>query len=116
MSSRVRPSAGPVPAPPSTVETIAAAYLHAAGQDPHAAIRRVIADALVDLCEAERRTLRLARLRARMGEPGGRLIRAVHVLAWSRCLHGNQRPFARKAPDVRETPWRVGLFSAIRDG
>lgn len=63
MSPRVRPSAGPaVLAPHSTVETIAAAYLEAAGQDPHAAIRRVIEDALVDLCEAERRVLRRDRL------------------------------------------------------
>ena len=49
----------------STVELIAAAYLEAAGNDALAAIRAVISDALVDLCEAERRTLRRDRLISR---------------------------------------------------
>ncbi len=62
MSSRVRPSPGPSPAPHATVDSIAAAYMEAAGQDPEKAMRRVIEDALVDLCEAERRTLRRDRL------------------------------------------------------
>ena len=50
---------------PSTIETIAAAYLKAAGDDPVRAIHSVIADALVDLCEAERRTTRRDRLISR---------------------------------------------------
>ena len=51
--------------PSTAVEAIAAAYLESAGQDPWLAIRRVIADALVDLCEAERRSLRRGRLISR---------------------------------------------------
>lgn len=61
MSPRLRE----VEEPPSTVETIACAYLEAAGNDARVAIRNVIADALVDLCEAERRTLRRDRLISR---------------------------------------------------
>lgn len=61
--------------PLSTVEIIAAAYLEAAGNDPFAAIRNVVADALVDLCEAERRTQRRDRLISR-GYVRGRIDRA----------------------------------------
>ncbi|KAB1075186.1 hypothetical protein [Methylobacterium planeticum] len=55
-----RPSAETSPSP--TVEAIAAAYLEAADGDSALAIRRIIQDALTDLCEAERRTLRRDRL------------------------------------------------------
>lgn len=55
----------------STVETIALAYLEAARQDAQAAIRQVIADALTDLCEAERRSLRRDRLISRGYVRGG---------------------------------------------
>ena len=55
----------------STVETIALAYLEAARQDAQAAIRHVIADALTDLCEAERRSLRRDRLISRGYVRGG---------------------------------------------
>lgn len=49
-------------AAPDTVERIAAAYLSAAGGNAGLAMRRIIVDALTDLCEAERRTLRRDRL------------------------------------------------------
>lgn len=62
MSTRVRPSQEPSTATHATVDSIAAAYLEAAGQDPMQAMHRVIEDALVDLCEAERRTQRRDRL------------------------------------------------------
>lgn len=58
-----------------SVETIAAAYLDNAGGDAGAALREAIADALADLCEAERRTRRAERLisygyaRGRIAEP-----------------------------------------------
>jgi hypothetical protein len=48
----------PQPAAPH-VEAIAAAYLAEAGGDRDAALRRVIADALADLTEMDRRTQRL---------------------------------------------------------
>ncbi len=44
------------------VETIAVAYLAAAGGDAGVALRRAIADALADLGEAERRTRQQDRL------------------------------------------------------
>ncbi|TGD96266.1 hypothetical protein [Methylobacterium nonmethylotrophicum] len=47
------------------VETIAAAYLMAAGGDAALALRRAIADALADLGEAERRTRQRDRLISR---------------------------------------------------
>ncbi|GJE31949.1 hypothetical protein [Methylobacterium oxalidis] len=50
---------------PPTVEAIAAAYLDAAQGDAEAAMRAIIRDALTDLCEAERRTLRRDRLISR---------------------------------------------------
>lgn len=56
------PQPRPLDGHASTVEAIAAAYLTAAGGDAGLAIRRIIADALTDLCEAERRTLRRDRL------------------------------------------------------
>ena len=61
----------------STIETIAAAYLEHANGDAGEALREVIADALADLCEAERRTDQVERLvsrgyaRGRIGEAGG---------------------------------------------
>ncbi|MGU3538513.1 hypothetical protein [Methylobacterium sp. A54F] len=55
-----QPSAAASHAP--MVEAIAAAYLEAAAGDPRLAMRRIIEDALTDLCEAERRTLRRDRL------------------------------------------------------
>ncbi|WP_336485600.1 hypothetical protein [Methylobacterium nigriterrae] len=58
-----RPSAETSQSP--TVEAIAAAYLEAAQGDASAAIRAIIRDALTDLCEAERRTLRRDRLISR---------------------------------------------------
>lgn len=57
---RPRPTAPPAPA--TLVDTIAAAYLQAAGGDPVRAMRSLVRDALTDLCEAERRTLRRDRL------------------------------------------------------
>lgn len=56
------------------VEVIASAYLEAAGDDAATAIRAVIADALADLCETERRSLRRDRLISR-GYVRGRLDR-----------------------------------------
>ncbi|MDR7036572.1 hypothetical protein J2X36_001313 [Methylobacterium sp. BE186] len=50
---------------PPTVEAIAAAYLAAARGDAEAAMLAIIRDALTDLCEAERRTLRRDRLISR---------------------------------------------------
>jgi hypothetical protein len=50
---------------PPTVEAIAAAYLDAAEGDAEAAMLAIIRDALTDLCEAERRTLRRDRLISR---------------------------------------------------
>ncbi|GJD60720.1 hypothetical protein [Methylobacterium frigidaeris] len=47
------------------VETIATAYLAAAGGDAGLALRRAIADALADLGEAERRTRQRDRLISR---------------------------------------------------
>ncbi|KMO37319.1 hypothetical protein VQ02_13615 [Methylobacterium variabile] len=47
------------------VETIAVAYLLAAGGDAGLALRRAIADALADLGEAERRTRQRDRLISR---------------------------------------------------
>lgn len=61
----MKPRAHSADATPSTVEAIARAYLEAAGDDPFRAIHAVIADALVDLCEAERRSLRRDRLISR---------------------------------------------------
>lgn len=57
----------PTPAHASTApaETIVAAYLEEAGGDAMLALHRVVADALTDLCEAERRTLRRDRLISR---------------------------------------------------
>ena len=48
--------------PASLVESIAVAYLDAAKGDAALAIRNIIRDALTDLCEAERRSLRRDRL------------------------------------------------------
>lgn len=56
----------PLPAPHSgPVEDIARAYLVTAHGDAEAALHAAIADALADLCEAERRTLRQDRLISR---------------------------------------------------
>jgi hypothetical protein len=53
----------PLPAPRSgPVEDIARAYLVTAKGDAEAALHAAIADALADLCEAERRTRRQDRL------------------------------------------------------
>lgn len=41
------------------VEQIASSYLVESGGDPHRALRRIIADALADLHEIERRSWRL---------------------------------------------------------
>ena len=49
----------------SEVERIAAAYARAAGGDTWAALVRAVADALTDLAEAERRSLRRDRLISR---------------------------------------------------
>jgi hypothetical protein len=60
-----------------TVEAIAATYLEQADGDAGRALREVIADALADLCEAERRTRQVERLvskgyaRGRSWEPAG---------------------------------------------
>ncbi|KQP73625.1 MULTISPECIES: hypothetical protein [unclassified Methylobacterium] len=43
-------------------EAIVSAYLEEAGGDAILALHRAVADALTDLCEAERRTLRRDRL------------------------------------------------------
>jgi hypothetical protein len=55
-----------------TVEAIAMAYLEQAGGDGDVALRQAIADALADLCEAERRTRRVERLVSR-GYARGRI-------------------------------------------
>jgi hypothetical protein len=72
----------------ATVETIAQAYLAQAGGNAGEALREVIADALADLCEAERRTRRAERLvsrgyvRGQVGEPVALgLLSAVEVHA-----------------------------------
>ncbi|GJE58730.1 hypothetical protein [Methylobacterium trifolii] len=57
----MQPQTSTPPASP-TVEAIANAYLVAARGDAGLALRRIILDALTDLCEAERRTLRRDRL------------------------------------------------------
>jgi hypothetical protein len=49
----------------SEVETIAANYLLESHGDPHRALRRIIADALADLLEWERRSRRAERLLSR---------------------------------------------------
>ncbi|WP_043706796.1 hypothetical protein [Methylorubrum extorquens] len=65
----MRPDAvpnAPLPAPRSgPVEDIARAYLVTADGDAEAALHAAIADALADLCEAERRTRRQDRLISR---------------------------------------------------
>lgn len=55
-----------------SVEAIATAYLEQAGGDRDEALRQAIADALADLCEAERRTRRAERLISR-GYARGRI-------------------------------------------
>ena len=54
----------PTPAPAwiAPAEAIVAAYLEEADGDAILALHRAVADALTDLCEAERRTLRRDRL------------------------------------------------------
>ncbi|MGU3359430.1 hypothetical protein ACLBWX_03760 [Methylobacterium sp. M6A4_1b] len=52
----------PAPAWTASAETIVDAYLEEAGGDAIVALHRAVADALTDLCEAERRTLRRDRL------------------------------------------------------
>jgi hypothetical protein len=51
--------------PVDEVETIAANYLRENGDDPNRALRRIIADALADLLEFERRSRRSDRLISR---------------------------------------------------
>ena len=46
----------PNPVPSCPAEALVAAYLASAGGDPRAALRAVVADALADLAETERRT------------------------------------------------------------
>ena len=60
----------------STVEVIAAAYLDNADGDAGKALREVIADALADLCEAERRTRQVERLVSK-GYARGRIAEAA---------------------------------------
>lgn len=55
-----------------SVEAIATAYLEQAGGDRDEALRQAIADALADLCEAERRTRQAERLISR-GYARGRI-------------------------------------------
>jgi hypothetical protein len=47
------------------VDTIVSAYVAEAGGDPWLALRRVVIDALADLLELERRSLRAERLTSR---------------------------------------------------
>jgi hypothetical protein len=49
----------------NAVETIAASYLIENGGDPHLALRSIVADALADLIEYERRSRRAERLLSR---------------------------------------------------
>ncbi len=53
------------PAPASDVERVEAAYLETCAGDPQAALRAVIADALADLCERERRLTEACRVISR---------------------------------------------------
>lgn len=67
-----------VPAPQSEAEMIASAYLYASKGDARSALLHAIEDALSDLGEAERRTLRRDRLISRG------YIRAGSVTAFDR--------------------------------
>lgn len=58
----MRPLPKAAPEPAALVDIIAAAYLEASGGDAVRAMHAIIQDALTDLCEAERRTLRRDRL------------------------------------------------------
>ncbi|KQO67154.1 hypothetical protein [Methylobacterium sp. Leaf89] len=58
----MQPRSTSTPAWTAPAEAIVAAYLEEAGGDAVLALRRAVADALTDLCEAERRTLRRDRL------------------------------------------------------
>jgi hypothetical protein len=49
----------------NAVETIASSYLTESGGDPHRALRSIVADALADLVEYERRSRRAERLLSR---------------------------------------------------
>ncbi|KQP76489.1 hypothetical protein ASG51_00565 [Methylobacterium sp. Leaf465] len=58
----MQPRSTSTPAWTSPAAAIVAAYLEEAGGDAVLALHRAVADALTDLCEAERRTLRRDRL------------------------------------------------------
>ena len=49
----------------NAVEAIASSYLIESGGDPHQALRSIVADALADLVEYERRSRRAERLLSR---------------------------------------------------